>query len=55
MHVANSFRNSVESLCKLRILRGVNRQTAFLLGFMLGVFTDQLVQVLIDLLFTHTL
>jgi hypothetical protein len=31
----------------------VNRQAAFLLGFMLGVFTDQLVRVLVDLLFTH--
>jgi len=34
----------------------VNRQTTFfILGFMVRVFTDQLVRVLIDLLFTHTL
>jgi hypothetical protein len=37
------------------LFAAVSRQAAFILGFLFGVLTDQLVRVLIDLLFTHTL
>ena len=30
------------------------RWSAFILGFMLGFLTDQLVRVVVDLVFTHT-